>query len=96
MLERGRQVAAAGDCAVCHTTEGGATNAGGLKMETPFGTLYTTNITPDKQTGIGSWSFNAFDRAMREGISRDGHHLYPAFPYTSFRQLSEGDMQARG
>ncbi|UYP75736.1 molybdopterin-dependent oxidoreductase (plasmid) [Pantoea dispersa] len=94
MLERGRQVAAAGDCAVCHTTEGGATNAGGLKMETPFGTLYTTNITPDKQTGIGSWSFNAFDRAMREGISRDGHHLYPAFPYTSFRQLSEGDMQA--
>ncbi|MDE1186576.1 MAG: molybdopterin-dependent oxidoreductase [Pantoea sp.] len=94
MLERGRQVAAAGDCAVCHTTEGGATNAGGLKMDTPFGALYTTNITPDKQTGIGSWSFTAFDRAMRQGISRDGHHLYPAFPYTSFRQLSEEDMQA--
>lgn len=94
MLERGRQVAAAGDCAVCHTTEGGAINAGGLKMDTPFGTLYTTNITPDKKTGIGSWSFNAFDRAMRQGISRDGHHLYPAFPYTSFRQLNEGDMQA--
>ncbi|MBP2199492.1 molybdopterin cofactor-binding domain-containing protein [Pantoea cypripedii] len=94
MLERGRQVAAAGDCAVCHTTEGGTTNAGGLKMDTPFGTLYTTNITPDKKTGIGSWSFTAFDRAMRQGISRDGHHLYPAFPYTSFRQLSEEDMQA--
>lgn len=94
MLERGRQVAAAGDCAVCHTSEGGATNAGGLKMDTPFGTLYTTNITPDKETGIGSWSFTAFDRAMRQGISRDGHHLYPAFPYTSFRQLSEADMQA--
>lgn len=94
MLERGRQVAAAGDCSVCHTTEGGAKNAGGLKMDTPFGTLYTTNITPDKKTGIGSWSFNAFDRAMRQGISQDGHHLYPAFPYTSFRQLSEADMQA--
>ncbi|WP_276971929.1 molybdopterin cofactor-binding domain-containing protein [Tatumella ptyseos] len=94
MLERGRQVAAAGDCAVCHTTRGGATNAGGLKMDTPFGDLYSTNITPDKQTGIGSWSFTAFDRAMRQGISRDGHHLYPAFPYTSFRQLSEEDMQA--
>lgn len=94
MLERGRQVAAAGDCSVCHTAEGGATNAGGLKMDTPFGTLFSTNITPDKKTGIGDWSFNAFDRAMRQGISRDGHHLYPAFPYTSFRQLSEADMQA--
>ncbi|OON40722.1 aldehyde dehydrogenase [Izhakiella australiensis] len=94
MLERGRQVAAAGDCAVCHTAESGATNAGGLKMATPFGTLYTTNITPDRETGIGSWSFTAFDRAMRQGISRDGHHLYPAFPYTAFRQINEGDMQA--
>lgn len=94
MLERGRQVAAAGDCAVCHTAESGATNAGGLKMATPFGTLYTTNITPDRETGIGNWSFTAFDRAMRQGISRDGHHLYPAFPYTAFRQINEGDMQA--
>ncbi|QKJ86871.1 nicotinate dehydrogenase subunit B [Paramixta manurensis] len=93
-LERGRQVAAAGDCAVCHTAEGGATNAGGLKMDTPFGTLYSTNITPDKQTGIGNWSFTAFDRAMRQGISRDGHHLYPAFPYTAFRKISDADMQA--
>ena len=94
MLERGRQVAAAGDCAVCHTRADGQVNAGGLKMDTPFGALYSTNITPDKETGIGSWSFTAFDRAMRQGISRDGHHLYPAFPYTSFRQLNEGDMQA--
>lgn len=94
MLERGRQVAAAGDCAVCHTRADGQVNAGGLKMDTPFGALYSTNITPDKETGIGSWSFNAFDRAMRQGISRDGHHLYPAFPYTAFRQLNEGDMQA--
>ena len=94
MLERGRQVAAAGDCAVCHTRADGQVNAGGLKMDTPFGALYSTNITPDKETGIGNWSFTAFDRAMRQGISRDGHHLYPAFPYTSFRQLNEGDMQA--
>ncbi|KAB8307934.1 aldehyde dehydrogenase [Erwinia endophytica] len=94
MLEHGRQIAAAGDCAVCHTRAGGATNAGGLKMDTPFGTLFSSNITPDKNTGIGNWSFNAFDRAMRQGISRDGHHLYPAFPYTAFRQLSESDMQA--
>lgn len=93
-LERGRQVAAAGDCAVCHTTTEGITNAGGLAMETPFGTLYSTNITPDAQTGIGNWSFTAFERAMRQGISRDGRHLYPAFPYTSFSKITDGDMQA--
>lgn len=94
MLERGRQVAAAGDCAVCHTVSGGKVNAGGLAMQTPFGTLHTTNITPDPETGIGRWSFAAFERAMREGISRDGRHLYPAFPYTSFRAINDADMQA--
>ncbi|KXV02516.1 cytochrome C [Caballeronia megalochromosomata] len=93
-LARGREVAAAGDCAVCHTASGGAVNAGGLALETPFGTVYTTNITPDEKTGIGNWSFAAFDRAMRQGISRDGHHLYPAFPYTSFAKLSDADMTA--
>ncbi|WP_250516110.1 c-type cytochrome [Caballeronia sp. INDeC2] len=93
-LARGREVAAAGDCAVCHTAPGGAVNAGGLALETPFGTVYTTNITPDEKTGIGNWSFAAFDRAMRQGISRDGHHLYPAFPYTSFAKLSDADMTA--
>ncbi|MHA5986283.1 molybdopterin cofactor-binding domain-containing protein [Pseudomonas aeruginosa] len=93
-LERGRQLAAAGDCAVCHTVTGGTVNAGGLAMETPFGTLYSTNITPDPETGIGNWSFAAFDRAMREGISRDGRHLYPAFPYTAFRNITDADMQA--
>ncbi len=93
-LERGRQVAEAGDCAVCHTASGGSVNAGGLRMETPFGALYSTNITPDPETGIGRWSYTAFERAMRQGISRDGHHLYPAFPYTSFRKISDGDMQA--
>ncbi|WP_428979390.1 c-type cytochrome [Cupriavidus oxalaticus] len=93
-LERGRLVAAAGDCAVCHTMPGGVKNAGGLPLETPFGTVYSTNITPDVQTGIGNWSFAAFERAMREGIHRDGRRLYPAFPYTAFAKVSDADMQA--
>lgn len=93
-IERGRQLAAAGDCVVCHTAPGGAPNAGGLAMDTPFGQVVTTNITPDAQTGIGLWSFSAFQRAMREGISRDGHHLYPAFPYTAFAKTSDEDLTA--
>jgi nicotinate dehydrogenase subunit B len=93
-LERGRQIALAGDCAVCHTAPGGATNAGGFALETPFGTIYSTNITPDPETGIGLWSYPAFERAMRKGIARDGRHLYPAFPYTAFARMSEPDMLA--
>ncbi|MEG1767652.1 MAG: c-type cytochrome, partial [Comamonas sp.] len=93
-LERGRLIAAAGDCVVCHTTPGGAANAGGFGLETPFGTIYSTNITPDNETGIGRWSFAAFERAMRQGIHQDGRQLYPAFPYTAFAKLSDGDMQA--
>ncbi|MDR8727372.1 c-type cytochrome [Burkholderia pseudomultivorans] len=93
-LERGRQIAIAGDCAVCHTAPGGAPNAGGLALDTPFGTIYTTNLTPDPETGIGAWSYPAFARAMREGIGRDGTHLYPAFPYTAFAKLSEPDLLA--
>ncbi|NLD67912.1 MAG: molybdopterin-dependent oxidoreductase, partial [Limnobacter sp.] len=94
VLERGRQLAAAGDCVVCHTAPGGVPNAGGRAMETPFGTVYTTNLTPDPETGIGRWSFSAFQRAMREGIARDGRHLYPAFPYTSFTRLTDDDLTA--
>ncbi|WP_256659650.1 molybdopterin cofactor-binding domain-containing protein [Pseudomonas sp. LS-2] len=93
-LERGRLLASAGDCAVCHTAPGGSVNAGGLAMQTPFGTLYSSNITPDPETGIGNWSYPAFERAMRDGISRDGKHLYPAFPYTAFRNIEDADMQA--
>ncbi|MFN3568939.1 MAG: molybdopterin cofactor-binding domain-containing protein [Polaromonas sp.] len=93
-IERGRQLAAAGDCMVCHTAPGGLANAGGLAMDTPFGKVVTTNITPDPETGIGLWSFSAFQRAMREGISRDGHHLYPAFPYTAFAKTSDEDLTA--
>ncbi|MGE8317310.1 MAG: c-type cytochrome [Comamonas sp.] len=93
-LERGRLIAAAGDCVVCHTAPGGASNAGGLGLETPFGTIYSTNITPDSETGIGRWSYAAFERAMRRGIHQDGRQLYPAFPYTAFAKLSDGDLQA--
>jgi len=93
-IERGRVLAAVGDCAVCHTAAGGIANAGGRAMATPFGTLYSTNLTPDPETGLGRWSFSAFQRAMREGISRDGHRLYPAFPYTAFAKTSDDDLTA--
>ena len=93
-LEQGRQLAAVGNCVGCHTAPGGAPNAGGLAIETPFGTVYGTNLTPDVDTGIGAWSFSAFQRAMREGISRDGHRLYPAFPYTAFTQTTDDDLTA--
>ncbi|OZI42464.1 cytochrome [Bordetella genomosp. 5] len=93
-IERGRLVAAAGDCIVCHTAPGGQPNTGGLALDTPFGTIYTTNITPDRETGIGAWSYAAFERAMRQGVHRDGRQLYPAFPYTAFARLTDGDMQA--
>jgi nicotinate dehydrogenase subunit B len=94
MIARGRQLAALGGCAVCHTEIGGIANAGGRPVETPFGTVYSTNLTPDPETGIGRWSYAAFERAMREGISRDGHHLYPAFPYASFTRTADADLQA--
>ncbi len=93
-IERGRMLAAAGDCVVCHTAPGGTPNAGGRAMATPFGTIHTTNLTPDPETGIGQWSFSAFQRAMREGVSRDGRHLYPAFPYTAFAKTSDDDLMA--
>jgi len=93
-IERGRTLAALGNCVECHTAPGGTPNAGGRALETPFGTVYSTNLTPDPATGIGLWSFSAFQRAMREGISRDGQHLYPAFPYTAFTQTSDDDLTA--
>jgi len=93
-IARGRQLAALGDCAVCHTDANGAINAGGRAIETPFGVVYSTNITPHPETGIGGWSYPAFERAMRQGIHRDGRHLYPAFPYSHFARTTEADMQA--
>lgn len=92
-IKRGKTLAALGDCSACHTRPGGVTNSGGLAMDTPFGTIYTSNITPDVTSGIGNWSYPAFRRAMRYGIDRRGHYLYPAFPYTSFTQTSNDDLQ---
>jgi mono/diheme cytochrome c family protein len=93
-VARGRQLAAVGDCMSCHTAAQGRPYAGGAPLQTPFGTLYSTNITPDAQTGIGAWSVAAFTRAMREGVARDGHLLYPAFPYPHFTHMTDADIQA--
>ncbi len=93
-IARGKELAALGACAVCHTAADGKLNAGGRALETPFGIIYATNITPDVETGIGAWSYPAFERAMREGIHRDGRHLYPAFPYPHFAKATDADLQA--
>lgn len=93
-VERGRYLAQLGDCVACHTAEKGTPMAGGRALETPFGKLYSTNITPDKETGIGNYTFEQFDRAMRKGIAAGGHNLYPAMPYPSYAKMSADDMQA--
>eukprot|EP00913_Durusdinium_trenchii_P004194 g3886.t1 len=93
-IEKGRLVAAAAGCNLCHTGPEGEAFAGGHAFETPFGTVHSTNISPDPVHGIGAWSYPAFARAMREGVSRDGHHLYPVHPYTSFAGADEADLQA--
>lgn len=93
-VKRGEYLAKLGDCAACHTAQGGKPMAGGLELKTPFGKLYSTNITPDKQTGIGNYSFAQFDQAMRKGVAADGHNLYPAMPYPSYAKTSPADMQA--
>ncbi len=94
LIERGKYVAQLGDCVACHTETGGAVMAGGRALETPFGTVWSTNITPDAKTGLGAWSFGAFDRAMRKGVAADGHNLYPAMPYPSYAKISDDDMKA--
>ncbi len=93
-IERGRLVAALGACAACHSSSDLAAFAGGRGLHTPFGTVYASNISPDLTAGIGAWPYSAFERAMRAGVSRDGHHLYPAHPYTSFARSNEADLQA--
>ncbi|WPH19918.1 c-type cytochrome [Variovorax paradoxus] len=94
LVERGRYLALAGNCAGCHTTRGGQPYAGGLPIETPFGTVYSSNLTPDAQNGIGSWSSAHFWRAMHNGRSKDGRLLYPAFPYPNFTQVTREDSDA--
>mgnify|MGYP002713924107 CR=1 FL=1 len=94
IIRQGAALAAIGDCVVCHTATQGPAFAGGRALETPFGTLYATNITPDERTGIGNWSADAFRRAMRDGVSRDGEHLYPALPYEHFTRVTDADLDA--
>ena len=94
LVARGAALAAIGDCYGCHTAWDGAPFAGGVAMHSPFGTLYSSNITPDAETGIGGWTEAAFRRALREGVRRDGAHLYPAFPYDRFSLVSDEDAHA--
>ena len=94
IVAKGAVLAAVADCAVCHTQAGGKPYAGGFPVKTPFGIVYGTNITPDRDTGIGTWSEAAFRRALREGVGRKGTHFYPAFPYDHFTNISDGDISA--
>jgi mono/diheme cytochrome c family protein len=93
-VQRGEYIARAADCEACHTLGNGTRYAGGLPFHLPFGTIYATNITPDKETGIGEWSDAEFVRALRHGIDRDGRNLYPAFPYTAYALMSTEDALA--
>ena len=94
LIERGLYVARLGDCIACHTAKGGAVMAGGLELKTPMGTIYSSNITPERDTGIGQYSLDEFDLVMRKGITRTGQNLYPAMPYPSYAKMSEEDMRA--
>ncbi|WP_321921135.1 c-type cytochrome [Paraburkholderia guartelaensis] len=93
-IQRGAYLAAVGDCAACHTAPHGKPFAGGLPMSTPLGRIYTTNITPDPDTGIGGYTQADFARAMREGVAKDGHNLYPAMPYPSYAKVRDEDVAA--
>jgi mono/diheme cytochrome c family protein len=93
-LRRGQYLVAAGDCLSCHLRDGGEPFAGGLGLNTPFGVIYTSNITPDRATGIGAWTSDQFYRAMHDGKSSQGHDLYPAFPYPWFKLVSREDDDA--
>ncbi|MDR3478295.1 MAG: c-type cytochrome [Gammaproteobacteria bacterium] len=96
LVKRGEYLTKAGDCITCHTNtpEKGAVFAGALPMHTPFGTIYSPNITPDKETGIGNWTEEQFITAMTKGISPQGHYYYPAFPYYYFSKLTHDDLIA--
>jgi mono/diheme cytochrome c family protein len=94
LANRGKYLATAANCISCHSKPGGRPFAGGLPFKTPFGTVYSTNITPDARTGIGRWTEDQFRRALREGIRPNGEHLYPAFPYTAFTQVPDEDLHA--
>jgi len=94
LIERGRYLATAANCQTCHTQTSDAAFAGGMAFTTDFGTIYSTNITPDPETGIGGWSKDDFEQALRAGVRPNGEHLYPAFPYTAFTGMSDDDVAA--
>jgi alcohol dehydrogenase (quinone), cytochrome c subunit len=94
LVARGEYLAKAGDCVACHSAPKGKPFAGGLPMVTPMGKIYTTNITPDPDTGIGKWSEEDFEKALREGVAKDGHNLYPAMPYPSYAKVRDDDVKA--
>jgi mono/diheme cytochrome c family protein len=94
LVRNGAELAAIGNCVVCHSAPGGKSYAGSRQLPTPFGTIYSSNITPDAESGIGRWSEEAFRRALHEGVDREGHHLYPAFPYDHFTHLTDDDIRA--
>ncbi len=94
LVARGEYLVTAGNCASCHTTQNGAFMSGGLPFRTPFGTIYSTNITPDQHTGIGNWNEIDFLNSLRHGVRPDGDHLYPAFPYTAYTKASDDDILA--
>lgn len=95
LIKQGEYLAVAGDCMACHSTVKGKPFAGGLPLKVPMlGTIYSSNITPDAQTGIGTWTLEDFDRAVRKGVAKDGHNLYPAMPYVSYAKISDDDVKA--
>src|SRR5471032_1352304 len=94
LIERGQYLARAADCEACHTAKGGAPYAGGVAFVLPFGALYSTNITPDKETGIGDYSDADFLNSVHNGVRRDGKRLYPAMPYASYSFMTDGDALA--
>jgi mono/diheme cytochrome c family protein len=94
LIARGAYLATVGDCAACHTAQGGKPYAGGRALPTPFGDVPAPNLTPDDATGLGRWSFDAFWRALHEGVGSDGRALYPAFPYTSYTRVNRQDAFA--
>jgi alcohol dehydrogenase (quinone), cytochrome c subunit len=94
LIKHGEYLAKAGDCIACHATPGSKPFVGGLKMMTPMGAIYSTNITPDPETGIGRYTEADFARALREGVAKDGHNLYPAMPYPSYAKVNDEDVHA--
>ena len=95
VIAKGEYLARAGNCVSCHSTPEGAPFSGGLKMAVPFlGAIYATNITPDKEHGIGNYTFEDFEGAMRRGVAKDGHMLYPAMPYPSYAKTTDEDLRA--